>query len=166
MKALKALFCVTLLSITTSAFSGVIVDTVDVNKDIGHWGYTKYVHDLSDHDFILGSAISGSLAISIQDDNDWYLEKAFFIIEKLDFDSEGWTYGQSYYDDELGINAIGELNKDGQLRIKIASIWGDFKVGTSVLTVITEVPEPASLALFTLGIASLFGLRRRKNITA
>ncbi|WP_196157335.1 PEP-CTERM sorting domain-containing protein [Reinekea sp. G2M2-21] len=148
----------------SAAFSNPIVDTISVDEYVGHWQSLDYTHDINDDGFVLGSAVSGTLSISVSDDRDsWWnsFEAVLFTIEDFDFDTGSFSFGTSFYND-LEVEALGALNGNGLLDVTITSLWGDFYVGESVLTVVTNVREPATLALFGFGIAALFAARRRK----
>jgi hypothetical protein len=48
------------------------------------------------------------------------------------------------------------------LQVTVQSLWGDFRVGESILSVeVSEVPVPGTLGLLGAGLAAL-GLARRK----
>ena len=65
------------------------------------------------------------------------------------------------------MNALAQINDIGSLDITIQSLWGDFYVGQSILTVETAaiaVPEPTILGLLGLGLFGLVMVRRiQKN---
>lgn len=165
------------LFFSASSFAGVIVDTVEQHQkvDWGFWNAVTYTHNLVDGlnqtggVFIPGSALSGSLAVDIFDDSDPFYdflpETILFTVEAFDFDTGGITFGNAGFSNELEITALGELNLDGMLDVTVSSLWGDFNLGNSVLTVNTEVtpvsvPAPTSIAV--LGFALIaFGLRRK-----
>jgi hypothetical protein len=82
------------------------------------------------------------------------------IVDSFDFDSGGLTFGN--FDNSLGVQALGSLNADGMLQVTVQSLWGDFRVGESILSVeVSEVPVPGTLGLLGAGLAAL-GLARRK----
>ena len=117
-----------------------------------------------DDGFVSGSAISGSLQISIYDDAkdkwDFLPELVLVIVDSFDFDTGALTFGN--FDNTLGVQALGSLNADGLLQVKVSSLWGDFRVGNSVLSVeVSEVPAPGTLGLLGAGLVAL-GLVRRK----
>ena len=62
-----------LLTLTT-ANAGMIVDTVNQSQFVEWFGSHSYTHDINDDGFTLGSALSGTLAIDISDDQDGFLE--------------------------------------------------------------------------------------------
>ena len=147
-----------------SAGAATITDMITQDAYVSFLGSHTYTHDITDQGFVRGSAISGSLQISIYDDAKWDLpEVVLVIVDSFDFDSGGLTFGN--FDNSLGIQALGSLNADGQLQVKVKSLLGDFRVGTSVLSVetqdVSEVPVPGTLGLLGAGLAAL-GLVRRK----
>lgn len=158
--------------ILSTANAGLIVDTVEQDVFLSTWQSHSYSHNLlesGDDPFDLGSAISGQLDISIYDDKDdgtgWnQYELSLTIVEEFDGDTGGITFSNNLaFSNELEIEALAALNTDGMLDITIASLWGDFWVGDSVLTVNTgpvSVPEPALISLFGFGLIGL-GVARR-----
>ena len=147
-----------------SAGAATITDTVTQDAYVSFLGSHTYTHDITDGGFVPGSAISGSLQISIYDDArdrlDFLPEVVLVIVDSFDFDSGGLTFGN--FDNSLGIQALGSLNADGLLQVKVQSLIGDFRVGNSTLSVeVSEVPVPGTLGLLGAGLAAL-GLVRRK----
>jgi hypothetical protein len=147
-----------------SAGAATITDTITQDAYVSFLGSHTYTHDITDGGFVPGSAISGSLQISIYDDArdrfDLLPELVLVIVDSFDFDSGGLTFGN--FDNSLGIQALGSLNADGLLQVKVQSLIGDFRVGTSTLSVeVSEVPVPGTLGLLGAGLAAL-GLVRRK----
>lgn len=147
-----------------SAGAATITDTISQDAYVTFFGSHTYTHDITDDGFVPGSAISGSLQISIYDDArdrfDLLPELVLVIVDSFDFDTGGLTFGA--FDDSLGVQALGSLNADGLLQVTVQSLWGDFRVGESILSVeVSEVPVPGTLGLLGAGLAAL-GLARRK----
>jgi hypothetical protein len=147
-----------------SAGAATITDTISQDAYVTFFGSHTYTHDITDDGFVPGSAISGSLQISIYDDArdrlDFLPELVLVIVDSFDFDSGGLTFGA--FDNSLGVQALGSLNADGMLQVTVQSLWGDFRVGESILSVeVSEVPVPGTLGLLGAGLAAL-GLARRK----
>jgi hypothetical protein len=147
-----------------SAGAATITDTISQDAYVTFFGSHTYTHDITDDGFVPGSAISGSLQISIYDDArdrfDLLPELVLVIVDSFDFDTGGLTFGA--FDNSLGVQALGSLNADGLLQVTVQSLWGDFRVGESILSVeVSEVPVPGTLGLLGAGLAAL-GLARRK----
>jgi hypothetical protein len=160
--------------VSFGAQAAVIVDTEIVNEKIGAgWLITgdeaNWTHDLSDHDFVLGSALSASLAIEFWDDGGFLdgPERASIIVGFIDFRDGAISYNPvSNWGGDLGFNSLASLNAFGMLEVTVVALLGDFYIGKSFLTVNTadavSVPESSSLMLFALGLLGLVALRKRK----
>lgn len=152
-----------------TAQAGYIVDTVDQTMLMDAGDHHSYTHNLNDDGFVLGSALSGTLKIHVADDNEgwdekfpWEWESILFIVEDFDFDTGGFTFGTTFYN-ELEFEALAAINMDGYLDVTVKAITGDFWLGDSILKVKTaDVPGPGVLGLMVIGLAGL-GLSRRKQ---
>lgn len=160
-----------LLAMASFSNAGVISDTVTQNVFIDWWDTYDYVHDINDDGFDLGSALSGTLSIQVSDDgsgwdefggDNW--EVILFTVEEFDFDTGTINFGSELsFSGDLEVNALGALNADGLLDISVTSLWGDFYLGNSVLTVVTsDVPAPSALLLMGLGLLGLGAVRKIK----
>ncbi|WP_435237637.1 hypothetical protein ACR30L_08765 [Psychromonas sp. PT13] len=168
MKKIHSIFisaCLILSFIATSTAS-TITDTVEQNIYLSTWQTYHYTHDLTDNDFVLGNALSATLSINLYDDNIglWFLpdgpEKTLFVIENFDFDTGGVTFGANDFYNDLGIQALGAINYNGLLDITVTSLYGDFFIGDSVLTV--DVPAPTSIAILLCALLA-FGVNQSRK---
>lgn len=138
----------------------------DVNRLDYFNDYVKWTHhfDLDPYTEIY----SGTLTLALRDDGGW-LDGP-----ELGF---GWTEGGTW---DFGEVDTGEYSydvnvaflEDGEFNISLASLGGDFFIGSSTLTINYEtvnstapVPEPATMLLLGSGIIGLagFGRCRRKS---
>jgi hypothetical protein len=148
----------------------IIIDTIEQNQFVNWWSDYTYTHNINDDGFVLGSATGGTLEILISDDGGFLdsFEALLFIVEGFDFDTGQFSFGTSFFG-ALEVSALGALNKDGLLDITVPSLWGDFYVGNSTLTVytsipdFTSIPEPGALGLLCLGLVAMGTVRRRQK---
>lgn len=167
---LKKIAVATLFMASVTAHAGVIVDVEEVNTYVGMWSSTTWTHDLSDNGLVLGSAQSADISIQFWDDQRRDLpELASIIIGSLDLQDGAIVYNPtSNWSGALGFNSIASLNAYGLLEVNVWSLFGDFYIGDSTLTVTTadvvSVPEASSLALLVLGLLSLVACRRKAII--
>lgn len=165
---IKKIVVATVLFASTSCFAGLITDVVTVNKTLDSGQSVNWTHNILDNGFTLGSAQSANVTIQIKDDdsNFWRdgLEAATIVIGVIDFEDGALVYNAvSDWTGSLGITSLGLLNSFGELSVSVSSIFGDFWIGNSTLTVKTSnVPEPGSLLLLSLGLLGL-GLARRQK---
>lgn len=152
---------------TTVANAIPIVDTYDVNTSLQTFESVSYTHNLLDDGFDLGTATSGTIEVQFSENADSAWEVILIVVDKFDFDTGGIlisTAASSFFGD-LEVNALAQVNSVGMLDITIASLWGDFYVGQSVLTVETNsVPEPGVLGMLGIGLLGL-GVARRMRKT-
>ena len=163
-KLLSILGGIALLAVASVSHAGFIQDTVYQNEFVGWWNSHSYTHDINDDGFDLGSAVSATLSVGISDDGGWFDggESILFIVEDFDFDTGSINFGSGFFGD-LEVNALGALNAHGLLEVTVASLWGDFYVGNSVLSVVTSnVPAPSALLLMSLGLLGLGAVRKIK----
>jgi hypothetical protein len=157
---------VVLLAIAGVSSAAIITDTI-YQSEFVDWGEShSYTHDINDDDFVLGTAVSGNLQVDVSDDGGFLdlWETILFTVEAFDFDTGTISFG-SGFDGELEVIALGELNADGLLDVTVSSLFGDFYVGDSVLTVVTSdvsVPTPSALLLLSLGLLGLGAVRKVK----
>src|SRR5690606_39110502 len=109
LSALTVLFAT--LFTASYASAGLITDVEEIDQRVvlSH----SYTHDLSDKGFTLGTAESASLAIEIYDDatcdlfmcaDEWLPEILLVVVEDLDFDTGGVTFGS--FENGLGVQAL------------------------------------------------------------
>lgn len=171
----------------TAANAGLIEHKLELNQfvEYGVRNAYSYTHNVSlNPAFEAGAIVSGQLSIELFDtDNVSFGESvaAFFtgvnpetdgpdlatvIVEGLDGDTGSFiTTVDGLWTANLGPAAIGALNLDGMLNVIVGGFAGldDLNIGTSTLTLVTQdVPAPATLALFGLGLAGLGAVRRRR----
>lgn len=165
---IKKAIAATVLFASTSCFAGVITDVVTVGETLKTFETVSWTHKVLDNGFVLGSAQSANVSIQIKDDdsNLWRdgLESATIVIGVIDFEDGALVYNAvSDWTGSLGITSLGLLNALGELNVSVSSLFGDFWIGNSTLTVKTSnVPEPGSLLLLSLGLLGL-GLARRQK---
>ncbi len=76
----------------------------------------------------------------------------------------GVIFSASSFYNEIEVNALAQINTDGTLDITIQSLWGDFYVGNSVLSVYTsDIPAPGILGLFGLGLLGIGAAGRMRK---
>lgn len=157
------------LSGTAQAVPTQWVDTVDFTPDRLVTVFTPVAYTHTIEGFAAGSdTVSNySLAFDLYDDRDGDFEAALFwqpgtILDSVFFnlsgiEAGGWSIAGRY-----------QIEQTGSLTVAISSLFGDFYLGSSTLTVNGDkksVPEPGTLGLLGAALVG-FGLFRRKRLQA
>ena len=177
----RALFAVAVLSAlctATSASAGVIIDTYDPADTTLTFGGTpstlSFVFDITNDGFNSGDIInSATVDIHLMDSTG--SEKYTFMIGDSQTFSKNVPGGGGGSTETITLDAVSlaDLQADGQIGITITSTKGSFIFADSTLTaqvdspgigpeVVAAAPEPATLALFGLGLLG-FAASRRKS---
>lgn len=159
------------LTMASNAAASVITDLVEQDVYVNLLNPHSYTHNLLDDGFTPGTAVDGTLAIELYDDGQGFIEQFFglgetalIVVDLFDFDTGDIANASITWTNDLGVNALASINADGMLNVTVSSLGGDFYVGNSTLTVNTQdVPAPATLWLFGLGVAALGAYRRRAS---
>jgi hypothetical protein len=176
MKLVKnALVAAVLASASLTAFAGPITDIVNPSPDItvSTTSFAAYLHDITDngYDPILQTITSALLTIHLTDDGG--SEDFTFDIGSLgtsqQFTGKNVSGGSGDSFPITLVASLPDLIADGKLNISVTSQSGSFQFADSTLTaqVVNRtpaaLPEPGTLALASLAIASL-GFTRRKRM--
>ena len=170
-KFLKSFAALVVCLLSVNSFAGLIIDVeregAETHLNAGE--SISWTHNILDQGFTLGTAESASIAIELSDDSHDFgflpFEVALIQLGRFDFQDGTLTDKSDFWFGNLGVSSLVKLNTDGTLSVRVTSVWGDFILGKSTLSVKTtdavSVPESSSLVLFALGLLGL-GLMRRK----
>jgi hypothetical protein len=171
-----AMLAIAGISLAGAANAGPMTwtDTRTENQLVTLFTPALFTHDITDgangFNTATDDVYSYGLTFNLFDDQDRSGEHAVFTTV-LDFVSGNFVLGEWFNlgGTETGAASVGgriQLETTGRLSVIIASLGGDFYLGSSTLTVKgvrnSSVPEPGTLALFGAALLG-FGLVRRKR---
>jgi hypothetical protein len=132
----------------------------DVNKLNGFFDHVTWNHLFTTDG--IGVINSAALELQFTDDDDrsfWKKEFAFGFGEDGTWDFGEIDTGSEFYD--IGVNSL----YDGTYQVTVVSLWGDFYIDKSILTIDYDpvpTPEPATMLLMGLGLTGIIAAHRRK----
>jgi hypothetical protein len=152
-----------ILITSTTANATVITDTITQTEFVGWWDSYSYTHDLTDDGFNPGTttATGGTIKIQFSDDGGFFdlWETILIVVDEFDGDTGGVIGSASSFVNEIEVEALAQINSAGTLDVTIQSVFGDFFVGESVLSVnINDTSNDASASVPAPGILGMLGL--------
>ncbi|WP_419655360.1 putative exosortase, PEP-CTERM type [Desulfosarcina variabilis str. Montpellier] len=135
----------------------------NVNRLDGIGDYVAWTHHFT-YDFPVDTVLSGTLSLDLRDDGGWLdsYEVAFGYAESGDWDIGDVDTGSYSYN--VGISSLA----DGSFSVTLASVWGDFYIDNSDLTISYEpvaaepVPEPGTIILMGVGLLGVAVASRKR----